>query len=269
MNVEQMSLNSITVDSLGFEDLIRLCISHEIRAIAPWRHLFDKIELSRAKALIDLEGLHVSGLCRGGLFTAPTADGRARAIDDNLRAVEQAAILEADTLVLVCGPVIDGDVKGSQQMVIDGISAIAPVAMAAGVRLSIEPLHPMMASSRSVITLLDQALSIASQFDPACVGVCVDAYHVWWDPRLEDLLQECRGLIQAFHVSDWVTPIQGEMSSRGLMGDGCIDLKDMRESVYQTGYTGYTEVEILSDHWWKVDPEVFARMIVERFSAVV
>ena len=99
--------------------------------------------------------------------------------------------------------------------------------------------------------------------------MCVDAYHVWWDPRLEQLLQQSTGLIQAFHVSDWVTPINGEMSSRGLMGDGCIDLQGMRELVYGTGYTGYTEVEILSDHWWKVDPDVYIQAIVERFKTVV
>ena len=269
MNRELLSINSITVDSMTFTDLVAACVDFGIRSIAPWRHLFEDFDVTKARALIEREGLHVSGLCRGGMFTAEESAERAKAIDDNRRAIDQAAELGADTLVLVCGPVVNKDVLGSERMIVDGIAAIEPYARERGVRLSIEPLHPMMAAGRSAITLLSQALRIAEQFDETSLGVCIDAYHVWWHPALMMDVRSSAGRIQAFHVSDWVTPIQGELSSRGLMGDGCIDLRAMREAVYDTGYRGFTEVEILSDHWWQVDPREFIAAIVERFERVV
>lgn len=265
MNKSQMSLNSITVKSANFQELVELAAKHEIGGIAPWRDLLDGISLSKARVKLDNEGLRVSSLCRGGMFTAPDEASRQAAIEDNKSAIEQAAALGAETLVLVCGPVINGDVGGSQRMIFDGISAITDTARDAGVRLSIEPLHPMMASSRSAITLISQSLQMVRELNCASVGICVDAYHVWWDPDLSQWLREAGQAIQAFHVSDWVTPIMGELSSRGLMGDGCINLKGMREDIYSAGYSGLTEVEILSDYWWSMPPAELVPVLVERF----
>lgn len=265
MNLEMMSLNSITIKRASFTELVHLAESHGIRGIAPWRDLFDDFPIEKASSLVQASGLRVSSLCRGGMFTAPDQVGRDAAIADNRRAIEQAAALGAETLVLVCGPVIERDVLGSQQMVVDGIAAILDYAEAHDVRLSIEPLHPMMASSRSTITLLSQTRRILEELRHPLLGVCLDAYHVWWDPMFTEEIVLLGPLIQDFHVSDWVTPIQGELSSRGLMGDGCIDLRTMREHVYAQGYNGLTEVEILSDDWWAVDPAEFVPIIAQRF----
>lgn len=265
MDKSSMSLNSITIKSATFRELVELAASHQIGGIAPWRDLLENISLSDARQLIDKEGLRVSSLCRGGMFTAREKQLREVAIDDNKIAIEQAAALGAETLILVCGPVIDGDVQGSQQMIKDGIGEIVEFADQHGVRLSIEPLHPMMASSRSAITLMSQTLQILDEIGHPGLGVCVDAYHVWWDPELSSALIAAGNAIQAFHVSDWVTPIVGELSSRGLMGDGCIDLRGMREGIYSAGFSGLTEVEILSDALWQIDPVELVPVLVDRF----
>ena len=269
MDRSRLSLNSITVKSLSFQELVGVATGFGIPAIAPWRDLFEAFPVHEARAILDNEGLAVSSLCRGGLFTAVDSSDRRRAIDDNLRAIDEAAVLGAQCLVLVCGPVVGKDVRGSYAMVIDGIAEILPYAAKAGVSLSLEPLHPMMAADRSVICTLGQAHAVLSEFQDPTLGVCVDAYHVWWDVDLEPALNQLAGRVRGFHVSDWVTPIQGQLSSRGMMGDGCIDLSGMAAAVARTGYDGYVEVEILSDYWWSRPPNEVVSTLVSRFASDV
>ena len=235
---ERLSLNLITVDGWSLSEAVARCAAAGIRWVAPWRHQYD--DADAAAWTITAAGLRVSSLCRGGFFTA---DG-ARA--DNRRAVEEAAALGAPVLVLVCGPPRDRDLRAARAAIAAGIEELLPYAQSHGVRLGIEPLHPMMIGERSAIVSLGEALTLARTFADPGVGVVVDAYHVFWDPRLEDELAAAGGLVAGYHVSDWLVPTESLLAGRGLMGDGIIDLPRVRALVEATGYSGPIEVEIIS-----------------------
>jgi sugar phosphate isomerase/epimerase len=208
-------------------------------------------------------GLRVSSLCRGGFFPAGDDTGRAAAIDDNRRAIEEAATLGTDVLVLVCGGLPDGsrDLPAARAMVADGIGAVLNDAAACGVRLGIEPLHPMFCADRSVITTLAEANDLAGRFPADRVGVVIDAYHVWWDPRVEEEIARAR--ILGFHVDDWVLPLpEGALLGRGLPGDGHADLARLFRAVDAAGYAGPIEVEVLNDAVWATPgDDVLARLV--------
>ncbi len=269
MDRKQLSLNTITVRSLPIERVIELAESHGLGGIAPWRHQLADVGAENVAKRARAAGLRVSSLCRGGMFTAPDAAGRAAAVQENRRAIDEAATLGADCLVLVCGPVVGKDVRGSWQMVADGIAAVAGDASAAGVRLAIEPLHPMMAADRSVVCLLDDALGLADNTGPG-IGVVVDAYHVWWDVRLADTIRRAGDRIAGVHVSDWVSPLTGGLlAGRGMIGDGTIDLTGLVDGCRSAGYDGLVEVEILSDQWWAAEPELTLTTLIDRFERCI
>lgn len=263
-----MSLNTMTVPRLGLEEVVDATTARGIGWIAPWRQLLEGLHPGVAGRMIRDAGLQVSSLCRGGMFTAPTAQARAGALDDNRRAIEEAAELDALCLVLVCGPVVDRDVAGSLAMVQDGIASLVDDARAAGVRLGIEPLHPMMAADRSVVATIADAAWLADEVDaPDAVGVVVDAYHVWWDRHVASVLNGARADVLGLHVSDWVTPLTGELTSgRGMMGDGVIDIPRL---VANVPWEGPVEVEVLSDALWARPADEVLDLAVERFSSHV
>jgi sugar phosphate isomerase/epimerase len=245
-------------------EAVEACVRHNIRHIGVWRH---KVTSEGAQAIRNA-GLSVSGLCRGGMFPAATAIQRQDRIDDNLRAIDQAAALETNVLVLVCGPAPDRDLAAGRAMVADGIAAIAGHARAAGVRLGIEPLHPMFAADRSVITSLAEATALAAHFPQETVGVIIDAFHVWWDYELDRRIAEARGRILGFHISDWLVPLPDILLGRGMMGDGVIDLPRIRKAVDAVGYSGPIEVEIFNRAIWDADPDEILTTLVERFNAL-
>ncbi len=175
------------------------------------------------------------------------------------------AALGAPCVVLVCGPAPDRDIDGARAMVADGIAAIVPHARDRGVRLGIEPLHPMFAADRSVIVTLDEALDLASQFDPANVGIVVDAFHVWWDPCLYSGLGRAAGRILGVHVSDWAVPLPGIVTGRSMMGDGVIELRRIRTAIDDTGYDGPIEVEIMNEKIWSQPIDVTFEQTIQRY----
>lgn len=252
--MSRLSLNLITVDQWSLEEAVAGCADAGIEWIAPWRHQLGDVGAS--SRLIREAGLRVSSLCRGGFF-ATVSPG------DNERAVEEAAALGAPVLVLVCGPLASRDLPAARDWIARGIEALAPHAERYGVRLGIEPLHPMMIAERSVIVTLGEALDLAERLD---VGVIVDAYHVFFDPQLDDLLERARGRIAGFHVSDWVTPTGDVMASRALMGDGLIDLPGLRRLVDGAGYDGPIEVEVINAELRALPGEEVVRAVVERFA---
>jgi sugar phosphate isomerase/epimerase len=231
--IDRLSLNLMTVDHWSLAEAAERCAGAGIEWVAPWRHQLTP----DAPAVLGSAGLRASSLCRGGFFTAPGAD------DDNRRAVEEAASLGAPLLVLVCGPPVDGDLPAARAAIAAGIERLLPFADECGVRLGIEPLHPMMVGERSAIVTLGEALSLARSLG---AGVVVDAYHVFWDPRLESELADAAGLIAGYHVSDWLVPTTDLLAGRGLMGDGIIDLPRIRELVEGTGFDGPIEVEVIN-----------------------
>jgi sugar phosphate isomerase/epimerase len=241
-DLDRLSFNQITADHLDLDQVIEACAEAGFGWLAPWRHKLVPDAGERIRAA----GLRTSSLCRGGFFPAPGVAERRERDADNRAAVDEAAALGSDLLVLVCGPAPDGDLPLARRQVLEGIEALAPYAAEHGVRLGIEALHPMMIGERSVVVTLAQALDLAERFDPDRVGVVVDAYHVWWDPELERQLGRAAGRVFAYHVSDWLVPTTDLLAGRGMMGDGVIDLPRLRGLVDAAGYDGPIEVEVIN-----------------------
>jgi sugar phosphate isomerase/epimerase len=213
----------------------------------------------------------VTGLCRGGMFPAADEAGRRAALDDNRRAIDEAAAIGAQCLVLVVGGLPKGsrDIAGARMQVRDALHALLPYAREARVPLAIEPLHPMYAADRACVNTLAQANDLCEELGDGA-GVVVDTYHVWWDPNLEKEIARAGKNIVAYHVNDWLVPTTDLLLDRGMMGDGVIDLRAIRAMVERAGYRGHCEVEILSAaKWWKRDPDEVLRICIERHQTVV
>jgi sugar phosphate isomerase/epimerase len=260
----RMSLNQITVDQLSLADAVAGCERCGISWIAPWRHKIEEVGVEVAAHMLRESGLKVSSLCRGGFFAGADHERRKR-LDDNRRAVDEAAELGADVLVLVCGGAPDGDLARARGMVHEGIAALLPYAQDAGVRLGIEPLHPMFTADRSVVVTLGQANDLAADFDPRTVGVVVDVYHVWWDPNLYGEVERAAGRILGYHVSDWLVPTPELIAGRGIMGDGVIQLRGIRAAVEQSGYDGPIEVEVINRSLWALPGDEALDRVVRGF----
>jgi sugar phosphate isomerase/epimerase len=266
-----LSINSMTVKPWSLEQLVEGCARAGISAISPWRDIVQACGLERAAKLIRTHGMTVTGLCRGGMFPAADAAGRRAALDDNRRAVDEAAAIGAQCLVLVVGGLPKGsrDIADARRQVRDGLLALLPHARQAGVPLAIEPLHPMYAADRACVNTLAQANDLCRELGDGA-GVVVDTYHVWWDPDLANQIARAGRHILAYHVNDWLLPTTDLLLDRGIMGDGVIDLRAVRAMVEAAGYHGHCEVEILSAaDWWKRDPDEVLRVCIERHRTVV
>ena len=265
----RLSLNQATTQRWGLREAVDGCARAGIPAIGLWRDKVAEAGLATSAAIVRDAGLRVSSLCRGGYFPAATAAERAARLDDNRRAIDEAAELGTDVLVLVCGPAPDRDLDGARAMVEDGIGQLIPYAVERGVRLGIEPLHPMFAGDRSVIVTLGQANDIAERFDSPQVGVVIDVYHVWWDPDVWAQIARSDGRVLGFHVNDWIVPTPDLLLGRGMMGDGVIELRRIRTAVDGAGYTGPIEVEIFNQALWDMPPNEVLALMRDRFLAYV
>lgn len=250
MDLAHCSLNSITARGADVDQLIDLASRHGFAGLGLWRDVLTGIDLPAAAHRISTAGLRVSSVCRGGMFVQPDTAARRAAFKDNRHAVDQAHTLSAECLVLVCGAAYDTDLAGARAQIHDGIAELAPYARQAGVRLAVEPFHPMMAASRSAITSVTEANDLIADLDDDTVGITMDAYHLWWDVALPDQISRAGTLIYSVQLADWILPIAGELSSRGMPGEGCIDMTDFVRRCAETGYQGLVEVEVLSDAWW-------------------
>jgi sugar phosphate isomerase/epimerase len=272
-----LSLNTATVrEQWSLKECIEGCARHGITGISPWRDKLAEYGTQNAAKHIRDVGLTVTGLCRGGMFPAADAAGRQAAIDDNRRAIDDAAALQAQCLVLVVGglPAGSKDIAGARQQVQDGIAAVLEHAKAADVPLAIEPLHPMYAADRACVNTLGQALDICDALGSGPgdrhLGVAVDVYHVWWDPQLRAQIDRAARRVLAFHVCDWLVPTNDLLLDRGMMGDGVIDIPAIRAMVEAVGYDGFCEVEIMSTaNWWRRPADEVLRICVERHATVV
>jgi sugar phosphate isomerase/epimerase len=257
----KLSLNTATIrKQWTLAQAIDGCARHGIEGISPWRDQVAQMGLRDAVREIKARNLAVTGLCRGGFFTAP--DWR----DDNRRAIEEAHALGAQCLVLVVGglPAGSKDLRSARKAIAEGIAAILPEARAAGVPLAIEPLHPMQAAERACINTLEHALDLCERLGEG-VGVAVDVYHVWWDPKLQSQIARAGKRVLAYHICDWLVPTRDLLNDRGMMGDGVIELPLIRSWVEAAGYRGFQEVEIFSElDWWRRDADEVLRTCVER-----
>lgn len=268
-DLARLSLNQMTIEPWDVRAAVEGCARAGIPAIGLWRHKVAEAGLAQSARIVRDAGISVSSLCRGGMFPAADAAERRARIDDNRRAIDEAAALGTDVLVLVCGAAPDRDIVAAREMVAEGIAAIAPYAQERGVRLGIEPLHPMFAADRSVIVSLEQAIDLAERFPAEQVGVVIDVYHVWWDPQLYDLISRAGGRTLGFHVNDWIVPPPEHLNGRGMMGDGVIELRRIRSAVDAAGYTGPIEVEIFNRALWSLPGDEILALMSDRFLAHV
>jgi len=270
MGLEGLSINLATVrQQFDLAQAVEACRRLGISAVAPWRDQVAKAGLAEAARIVRGNGMRVTDLCRGGMFPAADAQGRQAAIDDNKRAIDEAAALGADCLVLVCGglPAGSRDIAAARAMVRDGIAAILPHARSAGMPLAIEPLHPMYTADRACVNTLEQALDLCDALGEG-VGVAIDTYHCWWDPKLDAQIARAGKRILAHHICDWLVPTRHLLLDRGMMGDGVVDFRPIRRAIEAAGYTGPQAVEILSEEWWKRPGEEVLRICVERYNAL-
>lgn len=271
---------SINTATLGHREPLDVTIDRIARAgfggLAPWRHEVESADVSKIARQIRAHELKVSGYCRSTYFPASTREQRLANIQSNVRALNDAAELGAECFVMVVGGLPEGsrDLSAARLQIQDGIGALLEAARRLGVRLAIEPLHPMYASERSVVNTIEQANAIARELDPhndGFLGVAVDVYHCWWDPALEtgvaSLGDDKR--IFAYHVSDWLVPTTDMLLDRGMMGDGVIDLQGFRRAIEKAGYAGMVEVEIFSrDNWWNLPPDQILQTCAARLRTV-
>jgi sugar phosphate isomerase/epimerase len=269
----QLSINLATVrQQWDMRQAAEACLRHGIAAIAPWRDQVAAIGLDEARRIVVGNDIRVTGLCRGGMFPAADRERRAAAVTDNLRAIDEAAALRADCLVLVVGGLPEGskDIAAARDMVAEGIAAILPHARACGMPLAIEPLHPMYAADRACVNTLKQALDICDRLGDG-VGVAIDVYHVWWDPELLPQIARAGAgkRILAHHICDWRVPTRDLLLDRGMMGDGVIDLRGIRRAIEAAGYHGPQEVEIFSSaDWWQRPGDEVLATCLSRYETV-
>ncbi|HEY9294083.1 MAG TPA: sugar phosphate isomerase/epimerase family protein [Microlunatus sp.] len=258
----RFSLNQATIKYASLAEALQVAVDTGYESIGLWREPVQEVGLEKAVELVQDSGLRVSSLCRGGFFTTVPGPERDAALDDNRLALEEAHRLGTDTLVLVAGglPKGDRDLVGARERVRDAIGALADDAEAAGVRLAIEPLHPMYAADRAVINTLGQALDIAEQFPAEVAGVVVDTFHVWWDPQVIEQIARAGAAdrITSYQVCDWITPLPADnLLARGIVGDGHIDFSPITKAVVAAGYRGDIETEVFhADVWARPYAEV-------------
>ncbi|MEU3219595.1 sugar phosphate isomerase/epimerase family protein [Streptomyces sp. NPDC006971] len=266
MSDGRLSINQETIKQWSLPELAEGCARAGIDKVGLWRGPVQEYGVERTAALLADNGLTVTSLCRGGFFTAVDPAERALALDDNRAAIDEAAALSTDTLVLVSGglPAGDKDLHGARERVADALGQLAPYAAERGVRLAIEPLHPMFASDRCVVSTLSQALDIAERFPADQVGVVVDTYHIWWDDQAAAQIARAgaTGRVHSFQLADWITPLPaGVLLGRGQLGDGSVDFRAFRSLVEATGFDGPIEVEIFNEALWARDgAEVLAEV---------
>lgn len=267
-NLSRLCIHTATTKPLPIEEAVKIYSEHGVRAMTVWRDALQGKNVNEVKKLIEQYNIKVVSLCRGGFFPSVSVVKRKQAIDDNIQAIDEAASIGAPMIVLVCGAEPRQSLETSRSQIKAGLEAILPVAEQKKIKLAIEPLHPMYADDRSAINTLKQANDMAEYFDSPWIGVAIDVYHVWWDPDLEDEIKRCgaHGNLFAFHICDWKVPTGHILFDRGLMGEGCIDIPQIRGWVEQTGFDGFHEVEIFSEKYWQSDQVEFIKNIIEAYN---
>jgi sugar phosphate isomerase/epimerase len=267
--MDRLALNTKTTERWTLPEAVAGCRRAGIRHVGVWREQVAEVGLDTAARLIRDAGLVVSSLCRGGFFPTSDPDVRAARRADNRAAVDECVALGTPVLVLVCGGLDGADLPGSRQQVSDGVGELAGFAAERGVRLAIEPLHPMFCAERSVISTLDQALDVAVEHPPEDVGVCVDTYHLWWDDRALTRVSGLGARLVVYQVCDWLHPLPDMLLGRGMPGDGVIDFATWTRAVTAAGYTGPVEVEIFNREVWDTPGDAVLATMRDRYDALI
>ncbi len=261
--LSRLCIHTITTKPLGLAAAVKAYSAAGAAGITVWRDALEPLGIRESAHVLAESELKVVSLCRGGFFPAISESDRQKAMDDNRRAIDEAVAIGAPLVVLVCGAAAGVPLTEARKQIADGIAAVVPHAQQAGVKLGIEPLHPMYADTRSAIDTLSQANDIVEKLRSPLVGVTLDVYHVWWDDRLETEIARCGrlGAIFSYHVCDWRSPTRDLLLDRGLMGEGCIPLRGIRSWVEKAGFEGMIEVEIFSSEFWQTDQLEFVKRL--------
>jgi sugar phosphate isomerase/epimerase len=278
-DLSDRSLCAINTATLGFQAPIETAIDAVARAgfggIAPWRREVEGRDVAAIAGRIRDAGIKVTGYCRSTYIPASTRAGFDANVEANRRAINDAATLGAYSFVMVVGGLAEGskDIAGARAQVTEASALLLDHGRRAGVRIALEPLHPVYAADRSCLSLLSEALdvcdAIEGRTDDPWLGVCVDVYHVWWDPNLKRDVARAGAAkrIFGFHVCDWLVPTEDVLNDRGMMGDGVIDVPAIRREIEAAGYKGFVEVEIFSArNWWRKPIDETLRAAAERFA---
>lgn len=291
-DLARLSLNTATTKHLTLAQAAEVAANAGLSAIGPWRDRVQEVGADRAAQILSDFGLRASSLCRGGFLTAADPEGRRAALEDNRRAIEEAATIGTSELIMVVGglpaartpggpaaphapgPGVDPgrDLVGARGRVADRIGELVPYAAQHGVRLVLEPLHPIFAADRAVISTLGQALTLSESFESSAVGVVVDTYHVWWDPRLKQMIDRAgmEKRIASYQVCDWTLPLAADpLLSRGHVGDGYVDFASITSWIAATRYRGDIEVEIFNEDVWSAPPEQTLTTMIDRYRRFV
>ena len=263
----RLCVHTITTKGWELEEAVERYAESGVSGITVWRQWLEGRDPAEAGDRIRAAGLKVVSLCRGGFYPAFEEKDREEAIEDNKRAIEDAAALGAPLVVLVCGAVPGQSLVESRKQITEGIAATLPLAESLGVKLAIEPLHPMYADDRSAINTLASANEVCDELNHPLVGIAYDVYHLWWDPDLEEQTKRTAQAdrLFAYHVCDWMTPTTDLLNDRGLMGEGCIDLRGIRALVEKNGFDGMIEVEVFSNRWWEKPTQEFLEAIKQSY----
>ena len=263
-NLDKLCIHTITTKPLEFEEACAKYAALGVKGISIWRDAVAGLDPGTVINCLKTNGLIPVSYVRGGFFPSMEAGKRAAAIQDNLLMLQEAAGMEIPMLVLVCGAEPGQPLQTSREQIKAGIEAILPRARELNIKLAIEPLHPMYADTRSAITSLSQANELTEYFQDEFLGIAVDVYHLWFDEDLEKQVRRCgeNQNLFAFHICDWKVPTGDMLNDRGLMGEGCIPLKQIRGWVEEAGFSGFHEVEIFSTKFWEEDQDLFLDKIV-------
>ncbi len=270
-DLSRLCIHTITTKPLDIETAIDKYAALGVSGITVWRDAYGKFKPRQIGEMIRKSGIEPVSLCRGGFFPSVTRSNREAAIADNIAAIEEANEMGMPLIVLVCGADPGQSPETSRDQIRDGIEAILPRAAELNVKLAIEPLHPVYADTRSAVNTMKQANDMAGYFNSPWLGVAVDVYHVWWDEDLQSEIIRCgqANRLFAFHVCDWKVPATDILLDRGIMGEGCIDIRRIRQWVNQAGFNGFNEVEIFSEIHWKTNQDEYLKRIIEAYRLYV
>lgn len=260
-DTKRLCVHTMTTRPLSLEQAVEAYAEAGVHGITVWREHIEPYGAEKAGKILAASGLEVVSLCRGGFFVAAGHAARDKARTENRRIIDEAAAIGAPLVVLVCGADPEVELPTARQQILDSIAAILPHAKACGVKLAIEPLHPMYADTRSAVNTLDMANNMVLALGSDHVGVAIDVYHLWWDSFLKSEIRRARDTIFAFHVCDWRSPTRDILNDRELMGRGCIRIREIRQWVEEAGFTGPIEVEIFSEEYWSKDQRNWLRLI--------
>ncbi len=261
----RLAIHSMCFKFLNLFQIVELFQKEGVPGITVWREHIHDIGLKESRKVLNDSGLKVVSLCRGGFFPSAGAGERERACVETMKAIDEAHEIGAPLVVLVCGAEPRLPLQEARQHILDGIQKVLPHAKSAQVCLGVEPLHPMYADNRSAINTMEQANNVVSALHSEWVGIVLDVYHVWWEACLQSEIMRAGRKIMAFHVSDWKTPTEHILTDRGLMGEGCINIRQIRAWAEQAGFRGFIEVEVFSEKYWKEEPGYYIQRIKEAY----